>query len=603
MGPRAGRRATPPRIFVALAAAAILASSCDTGPGPTPASSSVAPGSPAPSTAGTDATPSVPTASAAAARPLDALVDGALAEVVTDNLRVRSDPGTGDESVIHAPKLQRGARLAVLAGPVEASGYRWYQVAPLDVQLEDGVTDGWVAVADRDGTPWVGLADDPTPGFELVGDTASRVDPSAAAAIGGARSVNGFGLALYRALGQDPEHAGRGLVVSPYSIATALAMARAGARGDTATEMDKVLRADGWDALGAGLGALDQRLQSQDGAWVEEAPLGDGSNDKDTHYLALRTANMAFAQQGFAIDDEYVEQIGRTLGSGLGLVDYQHAPDNARDAINGWVERQTAGRIKNLLMEGDVTTDTRVVLANAIYLKGEWAVPFVEDDTRDRDFESAAGPVRVPTMETSGGQELLLATGDGWRATQLPYLGPQFSRPVAMTIVMPEDLSAFEAHLTPSVLRRVDGALEREQDRFAEAEASDGDGCVTYPYELHLLMPKFGIDTRADLGRTLATLGMSKAMDPTQADLSGITAEEKLSIGSVIHQATIDVDERGTEAAAATAVAGDTGGPGCEGPDARETRTLRLDHPFMYFIRDVDTGAILFMGRVTDPSE
>ena len=347
MGARAGRGAALPRILVTLAATAVLAASCDTGPGPTPARSSVAPGSPTPAaTDGADATPSAPPASAVAAPPLDALVDGALAEVVTDNLRVRSEPRRGQGSVIHAPRLQRGARLAVLAGPVEASGYTWYRVAPLDVELKGGVTDGWVAAAARDGTPWVSLADDPTPGFELVADTANRVDPSAAAAVAGARSVNGFGLALYRALGQDPEHAGGGVVVSPYSIATALAMARAGARGDTATEMDEVLRTGGWDALGAGLGALDQQLRSQDGAWKEYR--SDGSKHRDTHYLALRTANMAFAQRGFAIDDGYVEQIGRTFGSGLGLVDYMDAPDKARDAINGWVERETAGRIKGL---------------------------------------------------------------------------------------------------------------------------------------------------------------------------------------------------------------------------------------------------------------
>ena len=170
-----------------------------------------------------------------------------------------------------------------------------------------------------------------------------------------------------------------------------------------------------------------------------------------------------------------------------------------------------------------------------------------------------------------------------------------------MTIVMPDDLAAFEAHLTPSALRRVDAAIKREQDVFDEVAAS-GDGCAPYPYELRLFMPKFGINTRADLAGTLRALGMSTAMDPSEADLSGITAAERLFIASVIHQATIDVDERGTEAAAATAAGGDTGGPGCDGPAALETRALHLDHPFMFFIRDAETGAILFMGRVTDPS-
>ena len=283
----------------------------------------------------------------------------------------------------------------------------------------------------------------------------------------------------------------------------------------------------------------------------------------------------------------------------MGLVDYAAAPDEAREAINGWVGRQTAGRIPDLLQEGTVSAATRLVLANAVYLKAEWAVPFYEGQTRDRNFESPGGTVSVPTMETLGGQTLVLAEGDGWRATQLPYLGANEASPLAMTIVMPDDLEAFESHLTPSAIRRVDAAIRREKTRLADVD--DSDDCGSYPYALRLFMPKFGIDTRADLVPTLQAMGMNAATDGGAADLTGITDAARLSIANVVHQANIDVDERGTEAAAATAVGGDT--TGCGAPSPRETRTLRLNHPFLFLIRDAETGAILFLGRVTDPTQ
>jgi serpin B len=315
----------------------------------------------------------------------------------------------------------------------------------------------------------------------------------------------------------------------------------------------------------------------------------------------MRSANMAFAQRGYPIAEAYIDRIGRTFGSGLGLVDYAGAPDDARAAINGWVSRQTAGRIPSLLDKPNVTSATRLVLANAVYLKAEWLVPFLEGDTRDRDFETADGTIRVPTMEAFGGQELVLARGDGWRATQLPYQGVEGGSPLAMTIVMPDDLNAYESHLSPSAIRRVDTAIRREQERQADVTSSDPENCGSYPYSLRLLLPKFGLDTHADLVPTLQTMGMRSVMDATTADLTGITDADRLFIASVVHQANIDVDERGTEAAAATSVGADTGG--CTGPAPRETRTLRVDHPFLFLIRDVETGAILFMGRVTDPSD
>ena len=250
-----------------------------------------------------------------------------------------------------------------------------------------------------------------------------RPAPRLADAKAAAVAQNAFGIALYKRMLKDPvlELADKGVVMSPYSIVTALAMARAGAKSDTAAEMDKVLRVAGWDRLGAGLNALDQELASRDAAWTDY-------EDKQ-HWLKLRTANMAFGQEGYAIDPAYLERLAATFGAGLGLVDYRDDPEAARQTINAWVSRQTLGRIPSLLLPPNVTIDTRLVLVNAIYLKAEWARPFEPGSTRNRDFTTLAGKtVKVPTMNQRGEQDIVLAKGDGWKATELRYAVPGTGR-------------------------------------------------------------------------------------------------------------------------------------------------------------------------------
>ena len=524
------------------------------------------------------------------------LVPGVLAETVTDDLRVRSAPRVADDSIRHAPLLPNGTQLVVTAGPVRANDYTWYRVAPLAFDLDDGVDQGWVAVADHDGTPWVAPVDDPTPGFTLASVSAEPIDPSMAAAKARADEINRFGLAMYRRLRAMDELDGKGIVFSPYSIATALAMARAGAAGDTASEMDHVLRADDWASLSKGTSSLAQVLARRDGAWMVE---GDG--DRGAHFLALRIANMAFAQEGYALEQAYMERVSRTFRSGVGLVDYIRQTDAARDTINRWVGVQTMGRIPKLLTPPDVTPDTRLVLVNAVYFKGEWLVPFEQGNTVSHTFTTAAGKeIRVPTMETYGGQAIPIASGDGWRATELSYQSPD-EHPLAMTIVVPDNLVTFEKGLNGDQLASVTRAIAREHARIGKViEPSEPDGCGEYAYQAHLFLPKFGTETRAELSRPLMAMGMPLAFG-SSADFSGMTKEDALYIGTVIHQANIDVDERGTEAAAATAVGMDTGG--CTGPQPATLKTFRVNKPFVYFIRDLQTGAILFMGRVTDPTK
>ncbi len=311
-------------------------------------------------------------------------------------------------------------------------------------------------------------------------------------------------------------------------------------------------------------------------------------------------------------EQEYLDAIASALGAGLALVDYAQDPDAARKTINAWVSKQTAGRIPSLLGPMDVTGTTRLVLVNAVYLKAGWSIPFPASDTRTRPFTLLDGSqVKVPTMSVFGDSDIPLATGSGWKATELGYLGQPDENggatpPLAMTLIMPDDLAAFEQGLTAERLASIDAALAKE--RAAQAEITDCPGqpageeiCSCYPYGVQLFMPRFGIETRAALLDDLKAMGMRLATTP-DADFSGITTSEPFFIGNVIHQANIDVDEKGTEAAAATAVVGATTG-GCGPAHPLKTVALHLDHPFLFILRDVQTGAILFMGRVVDPSK
>jgi serpin B len=387
----------------------------------------------------------------------------------------------------------------------------------------------------------------------------------------------------------------KNMVFSPTSIALALAMARAGAKGDTAAQMDKVLHTTGWDELGAGLNALDQALASRDATWKDSEGVKE---------LRLRLANAPFAQRGWAIERAYLDEIASTFGGGLRLVDYENDLAAARRTINGWVGDRTAGRIPELLKEENLSEVTRLTLVNAMYLKAQWTEWFNEGATKSAPFKRLHGSrVDVPMMNRWGGRDIPYAKGSGWQATELRFLGPDQSHQLAMLFVLPDDLAKFEAGLTADQLDKITASMTKQRELLQAGVDCPGvppdqqdAGC--YAYSLELFVPRFGIETRAELKQVLAGLGMPLAFDRESADFSGIHSADSLHIGTVVHQANIDVDEKGTEAAAATAVGVDTGG----GPSPVKNITMRLERPFLFFLRDVDTGAVLFMGRVTDPS-
>jgi serpin B len=598
------RRADRRPIVVLLAVITLLAG-CGSSASPTPTATATAAPTASPA-APTPASTASPTPSPSPAPP-DPLV-GKVVLTVTDDLVVRSRPWVGDDSAMYRPWLPRGTELRVLDGPAEGSGYTWYQVVTVASGELNGPRLGWVAMAGKDGEPWIALAGGPSE-IELARAEVARAVADPAAAKTAAASIAAFGLDLYRALLADPSLglAAKNAVFSPTSVAIALAMARAGARGETAAEMDAVLHTTGWDELGAGLNALEQALASRDASWRDW--------DEQLHELRLRIANAPFAQRDWSIEQAYLERIGATFDAGVRLVDYIADPEAARRLINEWVAAATAGRIPKLIPDPPppvIDELTRLVLVNAMYLKANWETEFAGgypvEPTTPRPFTTLDGsPVTVPTMSLHGGQIVPLASGSGWKATELRYRGADESTPLAMTMIRPDDLAAFEESLTPDQLASVVATLDAQRGRLQEVayeEPGEGMDCGTYAYSVHLFMPRFSIDTAAQLGDPLKALGMPLAFDPAGADFTGIHVPEdpldQLFIGSVTHQANIDVDEKGTEAAAATAVEMATGG--CTGPDPAKTVTLRLDRPFLFLVRDLETGAILFMGRVVDPS-
>jgi serpin B len=413
-----------------------------------------------------------------------------------------------------------------------------------------------VSAACSSGAP--GPTNDPA-GIELARAEVARTAASPADAAAAAASINAFGLDLYRRLGAS----GGNMVFSPASVAIALAMTRAGARGETAIEMDAVLHALGADALAADMNALDQALASRNGTFNDEAG--------KPHDVTLNIANAPFAQKGMSFEPAFLATLAGSYGAGVRLLDYARDPEAARKLINAWVDARTEHRIPELLAPGTVTDMTRLALVNAIYLKAAWQTAFDPALTKAGPFTRADGSsVDVPMMHAN--LSLPYAQGTGWRAVELPYIGGS----LAMTVIVPDDMATFEQGLGPDSMAQIVSALQERP--------------------VDLSFPRFGLQTSADLATILAAMGMPQAFDPARADFSGMTTQEQLFISAVIHQANIDVDEKGTVAAAATAVLmRATAIPA-------EPVTLKVDHPFIFLLRDVPTGAIVFMGRVLDPS-
>jgi len=356
---------------------------------------------------------------------------------------------------------------------------------------------------------------------------------------------------------------GENLFLSPYSISVALAMTWAGAGGNTETEMANAMHFMlAQDRLHNAFNALDLELQKRAEAESADAPLP----------FRLNVTNAIFGQVGFAFLDPFLDTLARDYGAGIRLLDFVSETEESRLAINQWVSDRTEQRIEELLAPGILDAMTRLVLVNAIYFTASWSEPFEEAKTRDASFRRLDGSeVMVPTMHQ--GVETVYGEGESFQAAELPYDGQQ----LAMLVLVPDEgtFAQFEQALSAS---KVDEIRTGLSDHLVD-----------------LAFPKFSFRSSIPAKAPLQALGMVEAFDAGKADFSGMTETLPFYIQDVAHQAFIAVDERGTEAAAATAViAGTTSAP----PPA----TLTVDRPFVFAIIDRTTGATLFVGRVLDPS-
>ena len=381
-------------------------------------------------------------------------------------------------------------------------------------------------------------------------------DPSTAAA-----AVNAFANDLHAALiAGDPT---ANLVFSPASIALALAMTSAGAKGDTLSEMHQVLHLTEGDASHRSMNGLSALLESLNQTVDNTAEGGEGVSE-----VQLNIANSLWGQAGLAFEQAFLDLLAAEYGAGLETVDYRANPEGARELINAWVADQTKDRIPQLLAAGTITPDSRLTLVNAIYLKANWMNAFSEGMTADEPFTTASGAtVTVPMMHRT--DEFGYAEGEGWRAVDVPYVFGSLS----LTAMVGTD----------------DTSLSPTGDEVFESLASR---------KVSLGMPRFDIETSTSLADVLGALGMPTAFSDA-ADFSGMTGDESLTIGDVIHQANITTDEKGTEAAAATAVVM----VATAAPAETEPVVFTLDRPFTFWLRERSTNAIVFMGRVTDPTQ
>jgi serpin B len=391
----------------------------------------------------------------------------------------------------------------------------------------------------------------------------SRVtDPQVSVADGTALAAGNqaFAIDAYRKLTAEKGN----LVFSPASISIALAMTYAGAVGTTASEMAAAMHFDLPAAqLHPAFNAVDLALSQR----------GEGKMGADGGPMRLHVVNAAWAERTYTFKSDYLDVLGVNYGAGVNLLDFIGAPDPARVTINDWVAEKTENRIKDLLPAGSVDSLTRLVLTNAVYFNAAWKTPFKPDDTFDGSFSTLdGGTVKTKLMSVTLAQTAAVQ-GAGYAAVALPYQDDLLS----MLFVVPDagTFATFESSLDVAKLNSIVASLAVQQ--------------------VVLGLPRFRVETEAELVPMLQSLGMQAAFSPGMADFSGMDGTRELYIGDVLHKAFIDVAEKGTEAAAATAVPMQT---------VSMPTGLRItaNRPFLYFLRDQPTGAILFMGRVLDPT-
>ncbi|HEV8479423.1 MAG TPA: serpin family protein [Candidatus Eisenbacteria bacterium] len=381
--------------------------------------------------------------------------------------------------------------------------------------------------------------------------TGSKASASGAVADSAmAPAINAFALDLYHFMANEPGN----VICSPLSISTLLASLTPGAVGPTQTEMLKVLHRTA--SAGAGDRALLSGLESQARA----------------DSTAWTLANRSWVEKDYQVSPAFAKTTHDLFGYEMGEADFVHEPDASRAAINQWIEQQTHGHIRDLFPQGSIESATRLVLANAIYFKGLWASPFRAENTKSETFYAdGKDAVSVPMMSRGG--SIRFAKLAHARMIELPYRGDHLS----MLVILPDDRNGI-------------GALEQS----IEAGTLNAWVSQLRAHEVDLKLPRFKSEGKWNLKPVLNRLGMRAAFDPAKANFSAIAKGHDLFLGAVYHGAFVEVNEEGTEAAAAS-------GGVMATTSIAVPESFTADHPFFYVIRDRTTGCILFMGRLTDP--
>jgi serpin B len=373
------------------------------------------------------------------------------------------------------------------------------------------------------------------------------------------KGSNAFAVDLYAQLSKQPGN----LFFSPESLSTAFGMAYAGARGQTAKEMEHVFHFTlPPEKLHPAMGALLAEMNAQHKGYE------------------LRVADALWAQQDANFEANYLKLVQSDYAAGFHRVNFRLSPETVRTTINAWVEKQTNDKIKDLISPGALNPATRLVLTNAIYFKGNWQDQFDKEATQKEEFHlSAAQWVMTSMMHRTGGYRYF--DGGTFQALELPYSGNEIS----MVVLLP---------------KQTDGLAALEQS-FTSRSASDWIQKLEPVDKVILSLPRFTVTQQFELSSTLSAMGMPQAFS-SAADFSGMTGKPDFAISAAIHKAFIDVDEQGTEAAAATAVVMYATAMRRDFPEPPPI-VFRADHPFLFILRDTKSGSMLFLGRVADPTK
>jgi serpin B len=353
---------------------------------------------------------------------------------------------------------------------------------------------------------------------------------------------------------------GDNFFMSPHSISIALGMTYGGAREETAAQMKTALHFDlAPERLHPAFGALDLALAARNG---KKVPNG--------HAFELHVTNSLWGQRDYLFLSPYLDLLAENYGAGLSLMDFVTNAEGSRRVINEWVNERTKTRIPELIPMGLIDTQTVLVLTNAIYFAASWKDKFEPANTSDASFIKLDGSqVTAPTMHQA--KEHRYAEGDGWQAMELAYTGDD----VSMVVLLPA-AGTFESYRSKLDAPHLANVVAGLKTRLVEVS-----------------LPKFRFTTQLKVKPALQALGMTDAFG-ANADFSGMDGSRMLFIQDVVHEAFVSVDEKGTEAAAATAVlVGRTSAP--------ERAVFNADRPFLILVRDNPTGALLFVGQVTNP--